>query len=92
MSDWNSFAPMSKLRELRVEKGLSQQALADRVGTSQPQIKRLEDGARKLTKEWAERLAPALHTTAEDIMFGTGGRKVCQCSGSSRRASFAIFH
>ena len=75
MSDWNSFAPTSKLRELRVEKGLSQQALADRVGTSQPQIKRLEDGARKLTKEWAERLAPALHTTAEDIMFGTGGPK-----------------
>lgn len=50
--------------------GLSQQALADLVGTSQPQIKRLEDGARKLTKEWAERLAPSLHTSAEVLMFG----------------------
>lgn len=75
MSDWNSFAGMSRLRELRVEQGLSQQALADRIGTSQPQIKRLEDGARKLTKEWAERLAPALQTTAEALMFGTGGPK-----------------
>lgn len=52
---------------------MSQQALADRIGTSQPQIKRLEDGARKLTKEWAERLAPALQTTAESLMFGNGG-------------------
>lgn len=66
---------MSTLRDLRVEKGLSQQALADRVGTSQPQIKRLEDGARKLTKEWAERIAPALQTTAETLMFGSGGPK-----------------
>lgn len=75
MSGWNSFAPMSRLRELRTELGLSQQALADRVGTSQPQIKRLEDGARKLTKEWAERLAPALQTSAETLMFGIGGPK-----------------
>lgn len=66
---------MSRLRDLRQKAGISQQALADRVGTSQPQIKRLEDGARKLTKEWAERLAPALHTTAEALMFGTGGPK-----------------
>jgi len=75
MSDWNSFAGMSRLRELRMEMGLSQQALADRIGTSQPQIKRLEDGARKLTKEWAERLAPALQTSAEALMFGKGGPK-----------------
>lgn len=64
---------MSRLRDLRVKEGLSQQALADLAGTSQPQIKRLEDGTRKLTKEWAERLAPALHTTAEVLMFGVGG-------------------
>lgn len=75
MSDWNSFQPMSRLRELRNDLGLSQQALADRVGTSQPQIKRLEDGARKLTREWAERLGPALQTTAEALMFGSGGPK-----------------
>src|SRR5690606_30056686 len=73
MSGWNTFAPMSKLKDLRTELGLSQQALADLAGTSQPQIKRLEDGARKLTKEWAERLAPALHTSAETLMFGSGG-------------------
>jgi transcriptional regulator with XRE-family HTH domain len=75
MSYWNSFADMSTLRERRRELGLSQQALADIVGTSQPQIKRLEDGERKLTKEWAERLAPALQTSAETLMFGVGGAK-----------------
>ena len=75
MSHWNILPTMSRLRELRTELGLSQQALADRVGTSQPQIKRLEDGARKLTKEWAERLAPALQTSAEALMFGRGGLK-----------------
>lgn len=75
MSDWNSFAPMSALKDRRKELGLSQQALADLVGTSQPQIKRLEDGLRKLTKEWAERLAPALQTSAETLMFGAGGAK-----------------
>lgn len=73
MSDWNNFPTMSRLRDLRIKSGMSQQALADRIGTSQPQIKRLEDGARKLTKEWAERLAPALQTTAESLMFGNGG-------------------
>lgn len=75
MSHWNMFPTMSRLRELRTELGLSQQALAERVGTSQPQIKRLEDGTRKLTKEWAERLAPALQTNAESLMFGRGGLK-----------------
>lgn len=66
---------MSKLRDLRLKMELSQQGLADLVGTSQPQIKRLEDGTRKLTKEWAERLAPALQTTAEALMFGGEGAK-----------------
>ncbi|MDR6757814.1 phage repressor protein C with HTH and peptisase S24 domain [Mycoplana sp. BE70] len=60
---------MSTIKDLREKQGLSQQQLADRVGTSQPQIKRLETGERKLTKEWAERLAPHLQTTALALMF-----------------------
>lgn len=60
---------MHKIRELREGLGLSQAALAERAGTSQPQIRRLESGERKLTKEWAVRLAPHLQTSPQDLMF-----------------------
>jgi phage repressor protein C with HTH and peptisase S24 domain len=60
---------MPSLRALREQKGLSQAKLASLAGTSQPQIKRLEDGERELTKAWAERLAPHLGVTPEEILF-----------------------
>lgn len=60
---------MNQLRELREKAGLSQSALAERAGTSQPQIRRLEASQRKLTKQWAERLAPHLQVTAQDLLF-----------------------
>lgn len=60
---------MTKLLELRKKTGMTQQQLADLVGTSQPQIKKLEKGQRALTKQWAERLAPHLHVSPEEIMF-----------------------
>jgi len=66
-------APMSELRKIRESLGLTQGALAALAGTSQPQILRLENGSRKLTKEWAIRLAPGLHTTPEALLFGSGG-------------------
>lgn len=77
--DWNTGAeyssPMNELRKIREKLGLTQSELAQMVGTSQPQILRLEKSTRKLTKEWAERLAPALQTSAEALMFGEGGPK-----------------
>lgn len=60
---------MSALKQFRERAKLTQQELADAVGTSQPQIRRLEAGERKLTKEWAERLAPALGIGAETLLF-----------------------
>jgi phage repressor protein C with HTH and peptisase S24 domain len=60
---------MDDLKSLRERAGLTQQELADKIGTSQPQIKRLESGERELTRTWAERLAPALKTTALKILF-----------------------
>jgi phage repressor protein C with HTH and peptisase S24 domain len=60
---------MSMLRDLRERKSLSQAKLASLAGTSQPQIKRLEDGSRELTVAWAERLAPHLGVTAEQLLF-----------------------
>jgi phage repressor protein C with HTH and peptisase S24 domain len=61
---------MNMIKELREKLKLSQGALAKAIGTSQPQIKRLEAGDRKLTKEWAERLAPHLQVLPETLMFG----------------------
>lgn len=58
------------IKDLREQKNMSQADLAELVGTSQPQIKRLEKGERKLTKEWAERISPHLNVTPEVLMFG----------------------
>lgn len=60
---------MDDLKGLREALELTQAQLAELAGTSQPQIKRLENGERELTRSWAERLAPHLKTTAIHIMF-----------------------
>jgi transcriptional regulator with XRE-family HTH domain len=60
---------MSDLRTYREAAGLSQADLAELAGTSQPQVKRLEAGERKLTKEWAVRLAPHLGVQPERLLF-----------------------
>ena len=61
---------VSVLKNYRLQRGLTQVQLAKLVGTSQAQIYRLENSERKLTVEWAERLAQALSTTAEKLLFG----------------------
>lgn len=60
---------MNSLKKLRVDAGLSQAALADLAGTTQPQIQRLEKSKRGLTKDWAERLAPHLKVDPQEILF-----------------------
>ncbi|WP_412057956.1 helix-turn-helix domain-containing protein [Bartonella sp. DGB2] len=60
---------MSNLRHFREKAGLTLAELAKRAGTSQPQIFRLERGQRKLTKEWAIRLAPHLEVTPQQLLF-----------------------
>jgi transcriptional regulator with XRE-family HTH domain len=59
---------MSRLRELRKRKGLSQAKLADLVGASQPDIARLERGQRRLTADWIRRVAPALGVRPAEIL------------------------
>ncbi len=50
----------NRLKELRLNAGLTQKDLALHSGTSQAQIDRLEKGTRRMTPEWLERLAPTL--------------------------------
>ena len=61
---------MTTIAILRDRRGISQAMLAELAHTSQPQIARLENGLRKMTKEWAERLAPHLGVSALDLLFG----------------------
>jgi len=58
----------NRIRELRRAKGWTATQLADRVGTSNVQISRLETGDRKLTVDWMERLADVLGCRPADIM------------------------
>jgi len=60
---------MSRLKHFREQKGLTQSALAELAETTQPQIRRLEAGERKLTMEWATRLAAPLGVTAKELLF-----------------------
>lgn len=61
---------MGALTKLRKAAGLSQGQLANLVGTSQPQIQRLENGKRGLSRAWATRIAPFVGATPSDLMFG----------------------
>jgi phage repressor protein C with HTH and peptisase S24 domain len=62
---------MNTLKRYRELKKLSQAELAELAGTSQPQITRLEKEKRKLSKQWAERLAPHVDATPQQLMFDT---------------------
>jgi imidazoleglycerol-phosphate dehydratase len=56
------------IRALRKQIGLSQQALAQRIGTTGQQVGNLEAGRRKLTQDWMERLAAGLDCAPADLL------------------------
>jgi phage repressor protein C with HTH and peptisase S24 domain/DNA-binding XRE family transcriptional regulator len=58
------------LIRLRERAGLSLEGLAKAAGTTRQQLFKLEKGDRKLTKEWAERLAPHLNASWIEVMGG----------------------
>src|SRR5258708_26172275 len=58
----------NRIRGFRERAGLSMQALAERAGTSAPQINKLEKGDRKLTVDWMIRLGRALGVDPKDLM------------------------
>ncbi|MAF96147.1 MAG: imidazoleglycerol-phosphate dehydratase [Rhodospirillaceae bacterium] len=58
----------NRIQALRKQKGLSQQELAQRIGTSGQQVGNLEAGRRKLTQDWMERLAAGLECGPADLL------------------------
>jgi ribosome-binding protein aMBF1 (putative translation factor) len=61
----SEFAVARQLIEARSRAGLSQQELADRMGTTQPVIARLESGRQKPTTKTLERFAKATGSKVE---------------------------
>ncbi len=60
--------------ELRKEKGLTQQHLAERVGVHVQQLKRYEAGASQPTLDVIRNLAMALGVSSDQLLFGKDER------------------
>ena len=58
----------NRIREWRLKRGLSMQALAERVDTSRQQIHKLERGERRLTEDWMRRVASILDCAPADLL------------------------
>ncbi len=57
-----------RLRDYRRERGLSMRELAERCGTSQQQIDRLEKGHRRITLEWLLKISLALECQLQQLI------------------------
>lgn len=59
---------VSRIRELRRQRGLTQAALAEACGTTHGTINKLETGKMRLTAAWIEAVAAALGVTPSEIL------------------------
>lgn len=58
----------NRIKELRESRDLTQQQLADLVGSTKQQIGRLEKSQRQLTEAWMQRLARALQCHPAELL------------------------
>ena len=65
----NKLILKNRLKEVRAEKGISQQELADMVGVSRNTISSLETGQYEPTAKLALVLAVALYMKFEDLFY-----------------------
>lgn len=63
--EYERLAPAYEVAKLRMERGLTQQQLAERVGTRQSGISRLESGSRDPSLSFLRRVARALGARVE---------------------------
>jgi DNA-binding XRE family transcriptional regulator len=62
---WEALEPGYQIARLRIMRGLTQQELAEKVGTKQPSIARLESGKTEPKISFLRRLAEALGADLE---------------------------
>ena len=68
---------MNRIREIRKAKRVSAEELADRIGTSPTQVRRLEKGTRKLTERWMRLIADALEVHPAELLDTAARAEVC---------------
>ncbi len=68
-----------KMKEIRLQKGISQEAMAYNLGISQPAYKKIEDEKTKLTVDRLLQIAKILEHPLSDFIFdnNTIQRKTC---------------
>ncbi len=57
----------NRIYEIRTAKGLTQQQLADMIGTTNQQVGYLENGRRRLSTPWIDKLCDALSVSAGEL-------------------------
>ncbi len=67
-SDQQNGGAGANIRRIRKERGLTAKEFAARIGTSPPQITRLEKGQRGLTELWLKRIARGLDVAVNDLL------------------------
>lgn len=77
-------SPADRVVFARKHRGLTQERLAELMGTSKQQVSRLEGGERAVSPTWAERIGRVLSVSPEDILFGDRARVVPGHQLSSR--------
>lgn len=60
----------NRIAELRKDKGFTQQALADAIGSHWITVSKLERGIMRLTDEWRSKIAEALEVDQWDLVVG----------------------
>ena len=63
---------ISSLAEARMEAGLSQQELANRIGTHKPNISRIESGQQNISLDTMLKIASALNMSRSPIFWRCG--------------------
>ncbi|MFH1011446.1 MAG: helix-turn-helix transcriptional regulator, partial [bacterium] len=63
-----------RIREARKRAGLSQEALADRIGVNRSYLSLVENGKSSPTFEFVEKIAGGMALRVEDIVLGERGR------------------
>ncbi|MBM3324852.1 MAG: helix-turn-helix transcriptional regulator [Calditrichaeota bacterium] len=63
-----------RIREARKRAGLSQEALADRIGVNRSYLSLVENGKSSPTFEFVEKIAGGMSLRVEDIVLGERGR------------------
>lgn len=69
-----------RIRELRIERGLSQAQLAERADTTMPYINHIEKGRKKPSLEMLISIAVALDVSIDVLLHGNQAPQLFSCS------------